>query len=77
MDTVESERDFFVGGDNYEYGRVHAQTIAEAIGEEGKILIHHNVGQNSQEERARGFMDEIKNYPDIEVVQAVAGQTTV
>src|SRR5699024_2594213 len=43
----------------------------------GKILIHHNVGQNSQEERARGFMEEIKNYPNIEVVQAVAGQTTV
>lgn len=77
MDTIESDRDFFVGGDNVEYGRIHARTIADALGEEGKILIHHNVGQNSQEERAAGFMEEIENYPDIEVVQTVAGQTTV
>lgn len=74
MDTIESQRDFFVGGDTVEYGRIHARTIAEALNGKGKILIHYNVGQNSQDQRAKGFKEEIANYPDIEIVQEVGGQ---
>ena len=31
MDTVESKRQVFVGGDTIDYGRVHARTMAEAL----------------------------------------------
>jgi len=75
MDTVDSKRDVFIGGDNFEYGRVHARTIAEALNGEGKILLHYNIGQNSQDTRAAGFKEEMKNYPGIEIVQEVGGQT--
>ncbi|HHV09889.1 MAG TPA: sugar ABC transporter substrate-binding protein [Clostridiales bacterium] len=75
MDTIKSNRDVFIGGDTIDYGRVHARAIAEALGGKGKILIHYNVGQNSQDQRAEGFKDELKNYPDIQIIQEVAGQT--
>ena len=32
------------------------------------------MGQNSQDQRAKGFKEEIANYPDIEIVQEVGGQ---
>ncbi len=75
MDTIDSERDFFIGGDTVEYGRIHARTLAEAIGGKGEILLQWNQGQNSQDQRAKGFMEEIANYPDIKVVQNVGSET--
>ena len=75
MDTIDSERDFFIGGDTVEYGRIHARTLAEAIGGKGEILLQWNQGQNSQDQRAKGFMEEIANYPEIKVVQNVGSET--
>ena len=75
MDTIDSERDFFIGGNTYDYGRIHARTIAEALGGEGKILLQWNQGQNSQDQRAQGFQEEIANYPGIEIVQFMTSET--
>ena len=75
MDTIDSERDFFIGGNTYDYGRIHARTIAEALGGEGKILLQWNQGQNSQDQRAQGFQEEIANYPGIEIVQFMTSDT--
>ena len=75
MDTIDSERDFFIGGNTYDYGRIHARTIAEALGGEGKILLQWNQGQNSQDQRAQGFQEEIANYPGIEIVQFMNSET--
>ena len=75
MDTLDSERDFFIGGNTYDYGRIHAKTIAEALNGKGKILLQWNQGQNSQDQRAQGFQEEIANYPDIEIVQFMTSDT--
>lgn len=75
MDTVESKRHFFVGGDTIEYGRIHARTMAEALNGEGKVLLLYKIGQNSQDQRAFGFIDELKKYPGIELVQEVGSET--
>lgn len=77
MDTLESKRDFFIGGDTYEYGRIHARTLAEALGEKGDVLLHWKIGQNSQDQRAAGFMEELAKYPNIKVVQEVGSETDV
>jgi len=75
MDTVNSERDFFIGGDTYEYGRIHAKTLAEALNGKGDVLLQWKQGQNSQDQRAQGFMEEIAKYPDIKIVQKVGSET--
>ena len=75
MDTLDSKRDFFVGGDTKEYGRIHARTMAEALGGKGEILLNWNIGQNSQDMRAEGFKEEIANYPDIQIVQELSSET--
>ena len=75
MDTVSSDRQVFIGGDTYDYGRVHARTLAEALGGKGKILLQWNQGQNSQDQRAQGFQEEIANYPGIEIVQFMTSET--
>lgn len=74
MDTIDSERDFFVGGDTVDYGRIHARTMAEAIGGEGEIILQYNAGQNSQDQRAYGFKDELQKYPGIKIVQEVGSE---
>jgi len=45
--------------------------MAEAIGGEGNvILLRYMAGSESTEQREEGFLDEIKNYPDINVVSS-------
>ncbi|MCL2865085.1 MAG: substrate-binding domain-containing protein [Lachnospiraceae bacterium] len=78
MDTNESDRRFFVGGNNYEFGRLQAATLAEGLNGAGDILLNFNMGQNSQEERAQGFRDELEeNWPGITIVQEVGSETDV
>lgn len=77
MDTNNSKRDVFIGGDTYDYGRVHARTLAEALNGKGKVLLNYNIGQNSQDQRAAGFKEELENWPDIKVVQEVGSETDV
>ncbi len=75
MDTVESDRHMFVGGDTVEYGRIHARTMAEALDGKGEVILMWKMGQNSQDQRAFGFKDELKKYPDIKIVQEVNSET--
>lgn len=75
MDTVSSDRQVFIGGDTYDYGRVHARTLAEALDGKGKVLLQWNQGQNSQDQRAQGFKEELANYPGIEIVQFMTSDT--
>ena len=49
--------------------------MAEALGGEGKVLLLYKIGQNSQDQRAFGFKDELKKYPGIELVQEVGSET--
>ncbi len=64
-----AEVDAFVASDNVEGGRLAAQALAEAIGEEGQVIVLQGVaGTSASRERGQGFDEGIAEYPDIEVV---------
>lgn len=61
----------YVATDNYKGGQLAAQQMAEAIGEKGNvILLRYMAGSESTEKREEGFLDGIKEYPDINVVSS-------
>ncbi len=71
-----SDRYTFLGTGNYNAGRVGAQTLAEAIGGEGKVALLTKVGQSNLEERLQGYRDEFaENFPGVEIVQIVDTQS--
>lgn len=64
-----AEVNAFVASDNVEGGRLAADALAEAIGEQGKIIVLQGVaGTSASRERGQGFTEGISAYPDIEVV---------
>lgn len=60
----------YVGADDYQGGQLQAEIIAEAIGEQGNIvLLQGTLGSSPQVCRQKGMEDSISaNYPDIKVV---------
>lgn len=61
----------FVATDNYKGGQLCAQRLAEVIGGKGKvIMLRYAEGSASTTKREQGFMDSIKEYPDIEVISS-------
>ena len=72
-DSPDSGRFTYLGVDNYEGGLAAADLLVRAMGEEGQVAILTGVpGAFNLEERIRGFMDGIADYPGIEVVTTVA-----
>lgn len=58
-----------VASDNVSGGRKAAQDLAKQLGEQGSIIVlRGQPGTSASRERGKGFMSEIKKYPDIEVV---------
>ena len=58
-----------IGSSHYESGVIEAQMAAEALHGKGKIVVLEGVmGISAQYERYRGYMDVLKDYPDIEIV---------
>ena len=55
--------------DNYAAGTEAAKKMAEALGEKGQVAImaHVETSESSQK-RVAGFTDEMKNHPEIEIV---------
>ena len=61
----------YVATDNYKGGKLAAQQMAKAIGEKGNvILLRYMAGSESTEQREQGFLDGLKDYPDINVVSS-------
>lgn len=59
----------FVATDNYRGGRLAGQHLAEVLGERGKvILLRYMEGSASTQERERGFLESIGEYPEIEII---------
>lgn len=59
----------FVATDNYQGGVLGAKRLAEVLGGKGNvILMRAMVGVESTMDREQGFLDEIKKYPEIEVI---------
>lgn len=55
-----------VSSDNPQGGQKAAQTLAQLIGERGKVLVlNTKAGTSTTDQRAAGFEEEIKNYPGI------------
>ena len=65
----EADVETLVASDNVEGGRLAAQELAEAIGEEGRIVVLQGTpGTSASRERGSGFEEGIAEFPDIEVV---------
>lgn len=68
IDVVGAEVTSFISSNNEEIGRTAARTIAEALDGKGKIAILGWPTITSTRDRQTGFEEEIKSFPDIEVV---------
>ncbi|MGI9471443.1 MAG: substrate-binding domain-containing protein [Rubripirellula sp.] len=61
----------YVATDNYKGGQMAAQQMAAAIGEKGNvILLRYLAGSESTEQREQGFLDGLKDFPEIVVVSS-------
>lgn len=61
----------YIATDNYKGGQMAADQMAQAIGEQGNvILLRYLAGSESTEQREEGFLDGLKKYPDITVVSS-------
>lgn len=61
----------YVATDNYKGGQMAAKQMATAIGETGNvILLRYIAGSESTEQREQGFLDGLKDYPNIKVVSS-------
>ncbi len=59
----------FISTDNFKGGQLCAERLAEVLGEKGKvIMLRYSEGSASTTNREAGFMDKIKEYPDIELI---------
>ncbi|MFK8113917.1 MAG: substrate-binding domain-containing protein [Rubripirellula sp.] len=61
----------YVATDNYKGGQMAAKQMAEAIGGKGNvILLRYLAGSESTEQREEGFLNGLKDFPDITVVSS-------
>jgi ribose transport system substrate-binding protein len=61
----------FVATDNYQGGRMAAGHLAKLLGEQGKVIVlRYQVGSASNENREKGFLDEMAEHPKIRVVSS-------
>ncbi len=69
----------FVATDNYVGGQKGARHLAQVLGGRGRVvMLRYQEGSASTANREKGFLDAIKEFPDIEVVSAnqYGGATT-
>lgn len=61
----------YVATDNFKGGQLAAAAMAEAIGEEGNvILLRYLAGSESTEQREEGFLEGLKQFRNIKVVSS-------
>jgi ribose transport system substrate-binding protein len=59
----------YIGSDNVEGGRIAAEALADKLGGQGKVYVQNTtVGTSTTEQRGQGFIDGIKEHPDMELV---------
>lgn len=60
----------YIATDNVEGGRKAADALAKSIGEQGKVgLLPFKKGAGSSDDREKGFLEQIKKYPNIQVLE--------
>ncbi len=61
----------FVATENYTGGRRAGEHLAKLLGGKGKVIVLRFLeGSASTEQRVRGFLDVLKDYPDIAVISS-------
>lgn len=61
----------YIATDNYKGGQLGAEHLAKILNGKGKvILLRYQVGSNSTDQREAGFMEKIKEYPNIKVISS-------
>ena len=65
----------YIGADNYEIGREAGLYVAKILGQKGRIVeIWGLSGSSPAIARHQGFMDALKAFPDLEVIDSVHGK---
>ena len=65
----------YVGGDNYEIGKMAGQYALHLLNGKGKIIEITGLPKSSPAmERHKGFTDVLKNYPALQVIRQVNGE---
>ncbi|THU36131.1 response regulator [Niastella caeni] len=65
----------YVGGDNYEIGKMAGQYALHLLNGKGKIIEITGLPKSSPAiERHKGFTDALKNYPSLQVIHQVNGE---
>ncbi len=60
----------YVATDNYRGGQLAAEEMARRLNEKGNvILMRYTPGSESTEQREQGFLDKLKEYPQIKVIE--------
>lgn len=61
----------FVATDNHKGGEMGGEQLAKVLGNKGKVvLLRYAVGSASTAEREAGFLDAMKNHPDMQVISS-------
>ena len=72
-DAPESKRAAYVGTSNYDAGYEAGKAMIEATGGKAKIgIIRGTIGQETDNDRIKGFEDAIKDEPDMEILTTEA-----
>ncbi|QMU29471.1 substrate-binding domain-containing protein [Adhaeribacter radiodurans] len=72
--TASSFYTAYVGGNNYEVGKTAGQYIGAYLHGKGKVVEITGLPTSSPSiERHKGFLDAIRNYPNIQVIRVIAG----
>jgi len=71
--TGKGDADFplaYVASDNVLGGAIAARALAKAVGEKGKVYVSNvKPGISTTDQREEGFKEEMKKYPNIEVLE--------
>src|SRR6476659_3487002 len=71
--TGSGDADFpisYVASDNVLGGRIAARALAKAVGEKGKVYVSNvKPGISTTDQREEGFKDELKQFPNITVLE--------
>jgi signal transduction histidine kinase/DNA-binding response OmpR family regulator len=64
----------FIGGDNYEIGKLAANYVGNTLKGKGRVIeIIGLPGSTPAIERQKGFADGLQNYPDIDIISEIYG----
>lgn len=67
--NVNTEVTSFIGAENRPMGVASAKLLAEMLDEKGRIIeIHGTAGASATIDRHEGFIEELANYPEMEII---------